>query len=497
MVFTFVVTAVIAAMNLVSLLFMTNYLGVDPFGTISIAMSLTTVAATVADFGFSSAHIKRLSEGKDLNECVSTYTTVKLVGSFAAIIVMTLGFLLWFFTTSTIDPNLPATYFLFLGYYILVGIANLAIHTYNARTEVVKSSLLSTVDPLLRTPILVLVCLAGLGPVAVGWSYFIGGAAMAVLAIMFLLRMGIKWQRPVLFRNYSQFALPLAFITIITILNGNLDKIIIGAFDGSTNVGYYNAGKMLLNMFLMIGVVVNVIVFPTFSRLHTVGDVKSLRSMTNLGDRYLAILVVPVVGAIIMFPEQLSVAVFGPDFAETGRCLAILAVGTALVLVNVFFDTQIYAVNRADIAMKINLISFAINVALLLVLVPGTLFGVTMMGWSFVGAAYAYLASTLFILLADRWAVARLTSTRTSPRMGLHLLALTLDLVVLFLVGPWLVGYSLLGLAVLLLISFGVYVGVLFLLREFARSDIDYILQALNLRDMGSYIKEETGIRKK
>ena len=47
-------------------------------GTIGFAMSFLALFNIIADLGFSRAHIKRVSEGKDLGTCIGTFAAIKI-----------------------------------------------------------------------------------------------------------------------------------------------------------------------------------------------------------------------------------------------------------------------------------------------------------------------------------------------------------------------------------------------------------------------------------
>ena len=49
----------------------------EALGTIWFSMAFVGLFWGFSDLGFISAHIKRISEGKDLGECVGTFTLIK------------------------------------------------------------------------------------------------------------------------------------------------------------------------------------------------------------------------------------------------------------------------------------------------------------------------------------------------------------------------------------------------------------------------------------
>jgi hypothetical protein len=55
----------------------------------------------------------------------------------------------------------------------------------------------------------------------------------------------------------------------------------------------------------------------------------------------------------------------------------------------------------------------------------------------------------------------------------------------MFLVIRW---FTLLGFCIL---GLGIYIAILFVLKEFSKKDLDFFLKIINLKEMVSYIKSE------
>jgi len=49
----------------------------------------------IADLGFSAAHVKRISEGKDLGECIGTYATIKILLTVVMVALVISGIAIW------------------------------------------------------------------------------------------------------------------------------------------------------------------------------------------------------------------------------------------------------------------------------------------------------------------------------------------------------------------------------------------------------------------
>lgn len=98
-----------------------------------------------------------------------------------------------------------------------------------------------------------------------------------------------------------------------------------------------------------------------------------------------------------------------------------------------------------------------------------------------------YLAGLIY----TRWVVWRVSSITVNWHIGLHFLAalamgqVLSSLYQFYPVGRWfeLAGLGLLGL--------GIYLGIFYLLQEFTKEDINLLMDTLNVKKMGKYIKKE------
>ena len=67
----------------------------EALGIIGFAMSFISLFNIITDFGFSSAHIKRISEGKDLGTCIGTFAAIKLLLTSLMILAVFVSIFFW------------------------------------------------------------------------------------------------------------------------------------------------------------------------------------------------------------------------------------------------------------------------------------------------------------------------------------------------------------------------------------------------------------------
>jgi len=343
---------------------------------------------------------------------------------------------------------------------------------------------------MLDIPLIVLISVNQLsGDLAYGYVF----AAMGVLILsLFLLkRSDFKWKRPTLFRSYIKFALPISLIAITGAVTTNLDKILIGYFYLPGNVAYYTAAQTLLSTLAVIGASVATLTFPSFSKMHSDGDIESIRKVTFAAERYIMMIVIPIVTLTILFPTEIMVTLFGSQFSPAGDSLRFLTVDVTLSLLSLVYISQIMGVNRPDISAKITLGTFIINVVLFFIFIPQELFGVRLLGMSDSGAAIASAIAAILVLISVRLIVKRLTGTGFNPRILRHLLAGAFAGVIILSLSMVYRFSGVIALVIFAVVTILAFFGALAALKEFTRADIDYFLDLLNPSKMFSYMGGE------
>ncbi len=485
-------TILSSALAFVGLLAMTNYLGKDVYGNLSWVLATLGTLNVMADLGFGSAHIKRISEGQDENDCISTYMVTKVILIAFMVVFVFVALTVWNQISSTsITPEAWNLVILFVLYYVMYDLANIAIMTYNGRMETTKSQLIALTDPLIRIPLVLFVCVNHLSTIELAYAYVF--AMLGVLLVsMFLLKRGsFRWKKPTLYRSYLKFALPISLIAIAGAVTVNLDKILIGYFDTPGNVAYYSSAQSFLNTFGVVGVAVSALAFPSFSHLHSKGDIASIRNVTHAAERYISMISMPIVTLMILFPTEVCVTIFGSQFAPSGDVMRFLAVTLGLTMLNRVYSSQILGVNRPDISAKIVLGTFLLNVALLLVFVPKELLGMKMLGLSYTGAAIATTLTALALFVSVRMIVRRLTGTSSNPRIIRHLMAGVATGAAIVLLNTVYPFSGIIALIIFGVVTLTVFLAALAALKEFTKTDIRYFLDLINPSKMFSYMGKE------
>jgi len=481
-----------SGLSLIALIIMFQELGASVYGTISLTMSLIITFNALADLGFINAHVKRVSEGKDINDCVSTYIVIKLI-LIGIMVAIVLGFILLYmglYGKVFVDTT-PDLIVMFLIAFIFNDISNIATATFDSRLETAKSQIVALVEPFVRVPLIVALAFAHASVSTLIFVYVLSAGVACLASLFFLSRERIAWHRPTLFKSYALFAFPVALITILNAVSMNIDKLLLGLFWSSREVGYYNGSLSMVNLFIVIGSSVTALTFPTFSRLHSEGKLREIRAITKKAERYISMIIFPIVTVIVLFPSDVANIMLGPGSSAAAGSFQFLSMALLINSLGMLYSIQLIAKNRPDLSAKLTLAFLSVEVVSLIVLLPKSLLGIPMLGLGATGAAIANLISTSVVFVIARYLAYQLTGSGTNPRILIHVVAAILTglcLLALNILTPLQRWYHLVefGLASLLLFS-----TFLYLAKELKRDDIRFLWGVINPIELGKYVWSE------
>lgn len=488
----FLNSIVSAIFGAVALFFIAHYMGPEPLGIIGFGLGFMGMFGLLSDLGFRTAHIKRVSEGKDLDRCIGTYITIKIVLLGISIVVILLMIFLWdMIFHSVLTPVQKTVLYIFLINFILQQIASIPNATFGARKEIAKQQIPQFIATIFQAPASISVAIVGLSAVALAGTHTL--AAIIVFMVSFLLFRGYSVKKPSkeYFRSYWQFALPMMLIISLGAIQINMDKIMIQIFWGTDYVGYYFSVQRITDVLMITSASVMALLLPTMSSYHTEKDFESIRKLTHLAERYLSMITTPMVIFIMVFAESIIDMLLGSAFIPAVPVLRILILLPLIASLNRPYWSQIMGINRPDVAAKLGVLGASMNIFLNLILIPKHVFGLKLLGLGATGAAVATLISWIIGGIFTRFIVFRLTKTTVNWRIIIHLAVGIFIAGILFYleslipVTRW---FHLLGLG---LGTFGFYFGVLYLLHEFTRSDVDFFLATLNPKKMKDYMVSE------
>jgi O-antigen/teichoic acid export membrane protein len=478
----------------VSVFFVARFMGPQALGAISAALAFTGLFAIFGDFGFGIAHYKRVSEGQDLGKCIGTFLVIRL----ATTGIMTFNTLavLFFMKISSGKTPLPADlmpiFYIVLVSVIIGNMLYVITYTFTARVEKAKEWGILLTQKFFVSLFRVVVAVTGLAVIYLAWSNLLGVAASVLVALYFFRRFPIGRPDKVIFRSYLAYAIPSLLIGVTETVSMNIDKVFISYFWDVAHVGYYSSAQSLIAMLSYVGVIFIGVLLPTYSSLHAENKMSEIRELANRVERYISLLLMPLVFFILFFADAIRRLVLGPKFVQATPIMAILVVNAMLVIFTQPYSSQLLGTNQVKLGMAIGLAMLGVNIAANLLLIPRHVLGVALFGLGARGAAYAILISSSVGTVLFRYFAFRTSGARPNYRILYHLAAALLSFgsssLLLNLMANW---KNVISLAACFAFGGALYVSLLVLIRELTMADVRYYLNMINPKLLMNYMTTE------
>lgn len=125
-------------------------------------------------------------------------------------------------------------------------------------------------------------------------------------------------------RKWARAAGPLLFLGGASIINTQIDVLMLAAIQGAEAAGVYQAAARGAELVAFSLVVVNMAIQPTISRLYAAGEMQRLQHVVTVAARCALVLALPVALALIVFARPALGLVFGGGFERGALSLTIL-----------------------------------------------------------------------------------------------------------------------------------------------------------------------------
>lgn len=501
----------------------------DPFhaGQFNYALSIGALFFIITDLGMGSAHVKRVSEGRNAGDCFATYAVFKLVATMVFVTLVGAGVWIYhgYLGKPLEDTTLPII-LVVVAYYVTRALADVGQSSFDARLETAKSQVAQLTDTLVRVGLTALFAITmaamahrlgwalALVPEGAPWLAWVrdepglalaiatlAGSLAAMAVSVTLLFRTLEWGRFRwdLLKDYSAFALPLFISHSISLLAINIDGAMLGFFRGAADVGVFSQVRRLPLVLAGLGGAVSALLLPAVSGMLARGDKVGVQRTADGALRYLSLLLVPAVAFTVAFPYDLIRLTLGENWLGGAPALALLSIGVLIATFGHAHSFLLLGHGRSGISAKVGVGSAIVLIVLDIILIPDDIraIGLPLAGWGVTGAAIATLAANLVWYVGTRY-YSRTIAGYTEPNHLWYHVAGALVMVVALLaldatVFPLVRWYHFIAYVA---IGGALYFAALFAMRAVDREDIDFVRTTLHPGEMLRYIRGEMRSRR-
>ncbi len=494
-----------ALLGTTALVFIAQNMGPSALGILGYAMASIGILSFLSDFGMGSVHRTHIKHSVDVPKCIGAYASIRLVllGIFSVVTLVLIE--LW--KTGTVGAEMPGnqlvlgqlvdSMYIFLAYYVLLGVSQIATHTFDALDSMAKVHVPAILELVVRVSFVVYIATSSLadtvnGPALLAGAYAAGMIASMLLVAMLMRSYPISKPDRYMVMSYIRSLTPVFIISMTFILDIFLDKLIVGYFWGEHELGLY-FGVQRMSVFVgVFSLSVATLILPSVTTYFIKRDVAASWEIVNQAERYVSLVVIPTAAFYLLYGSDIIRSFLTDAFSPAVTTMDLLVISAAVLALVLPLRSVIVGVGRQATLFMVNIGGLSMQLVLMLVLVPESFLGFDMMGLKGLGAAAALLITSVYYFFVLRYMAWRIGRILPNSRSFKHVVSAVVMVGVMY-VADWLIIPTVDWLALVFLAVLGViaYGTAAYLMGELDRSDYREFRTMLNPQDTFQYVVNE------
>ncbi|EKE11569.1 MAG: heteropolysaccharide repeat-containing protein [uncultured bacterium] len=372
---------------LVSIGFITRYLGREGFGNYATVLAFLSFFAAIADLGLYSIATREISrDGADEEKILGNIFSIRLFSSLLVFIISPV--VIYFFDYPDEVKRgiliIAASFIFSSSYQILNGIfqKNLAMD------RVAMSELAGKI---FQVAFVILAI-----KLRLGFDWIIGALLINMIInfiiIYFLAKKYVRIRLQFDFFYWKSFlkkSLPMGIAAIVVFVYFKIDTILLSVMKSSSDVGIYNvAYKVLENITFFPAMIVG-LVMPIMSK-NIFSNKEKFLDVSNKTFKVFFLLIVPLIVGVLFLAEDIIRLIGGEGFSESVGVLRILVFALALIFFGQLFNIILVVGNLQKKLMWALAIAATFNIVSNLIFIPE---------YSYIGSSYISVATELLVVL--------------------------------------------------------------------------------------------------
>jgi O-antigen/teichoic acid export membrane protein len=490
-----------AVLGTAALVFIAKNMGPDVLGILGFAMATVGIMSFFSDFGVGSVHVLHIKSGENLGKCVGAYAAIRLVLLAIFSIVTFVLIELWkneYMGGATPPSNaLVDSMYVFLVYYILLGVNQIATHTFDALDRSVNVYVPSILELVVRVSFIIYIAVSAYGssedgPALLASAYTAGIISSTLLAAFFMSKVKIVKPGRAVLMKYIRSLAPVFVVSMIIIFDLYLDKAVVGYFWGANELGLYFGVQKMAVFVGVFSLSVATLILPSVTTYWFRKDAAATWDVVNQAERYVSLVVIPTAAFYLVYGTDILKVFLTDEFATSVRTMDVLVIGSAIVALVLPLRSSIAGVGKSATLFWIGMGGLVLQLGLMLVLVPDDIAGVDALGLKGLGAALALLLGSIYYFFILRYMAWRTTRIMPVSHSFKHILSAIVMIGVMYLVDwvfiPAIDWIALIVLAVVAVFSYG---ATAYVIGELDASDYRYFRSMLNPQGTLEYVVNE------
>jgi len=382
------------ALSLVSLGFITRYLGKEGFGNYSLILAFVYVFNILADLGLYSLITREISRpGADEKKIASNIFTIRIV---ALLFFLGLGVILvWLF---------PYTNQVKLGVligsvgYLFLSASQVLMGVFQKYLRIDKAGFADIIGRVIQLGLVIIFIRLDLGFFFILLALIISCLGNFILNWFFArthvaLTLAFDFS---LWKELIKIAIPIALSLVLTLIYFKFDTIFLSlkfinrsSANPIVDVGIYNVAYKILEGLIFFPSMFVGLIMPLLSRFAFLNPDEFKKIFQKTLD-VLIVFIIPVIIGLLMLSLPLVVLIGGAQFSASAPVLQLLSFAIGLIFLGNLFGHSIIALNKQKTGAWIYFSGMLFNVITNLIFIPK---------YSYFGAAATTVATELLVTI--------------------------------------------------------------------------------------------------
>lgn len=371
-----------------------RYLGVNEYGILGFAISLTGILGITTDLGISTHIIRHISTDYDsAPKYLGNALPLKSLFSIGTFTLTLIILILLKSNELTITITL-----LFAIEMIIKSFMGIINGSFQAFEEGKYQGISNTLLNILLFIFIILSVYTDLGLFGITISYI----AANLLAFTYQYYVFEKHVTKPKFELDTKFcktiliaSLPFAVGGILSTIYFSIDLVMLTQIIGEYATGIYNASYKLISVLMLFYSIYGAVIFPVMSKFYT-NDEKLLLISFEKSVKYLTLIMVPIAVATMFYSSGIIHLVYGHEYDSASAPLSILIWTVCLLFISGPSNYLLNASHKEVTVTKIYAIAAVFNIGLNFIMIPY---------FSYNGAAITTVLSDLLIVILQIYVI--------------------------------------------------------------------------------------------
>ena len=374
-----------------------RYLGVNDYGILGFAVSLTAMLGVIDDLGISTHIVRHIATDYDsAPKYLGNAIPLKLI--FAALKIIITLIVLIVMGRNEFTITIVVLFSLEMVFKSYINLFNGSFQAFEeGKYQGIGNTLMNT-----NTLIFILISIyTDLGLIGVAFSYILANIT-ALAYDYYVLNKHIvkpKYEFDLAFcKKITLLSLPFAVTGILYTIYYSIDVVMLTGMIGDYATGIYNATYKLISVLTLFYGVYTAVIFPVMSKLYK-NDKSMLLISFEKSIKYLMMIIIPLAVATMFYSLDIIQLIYGHQYDAASSVLSILIWTVCLLFISGACNTLLNASHKEVSVTKIYAAAAIFNFVLNLFMIPQ---------FSYNGAAVTTVLSDLLIVSLQCYVIYKL-----------------------------------------------------------------------------------------